>query len=254
MDRFKSYIICTSPRSGSTLLCKLLSATGVAGRPDSYFHAPSLDKWLIDYDMQRDQFTSDKAALDAVFVAAIAEGTGDTGIFGLRLQRHSFAYFTQQLATKYPDQPSDAARLQAVFENPLFIHLTREDKLEQAVSYVKAAQSGLWHKAPDGTEVERLSPPQDPVYDRKAIAAQLAASEQMDADWTAWFTAESITPLRITYDALATRPVKTVKTILNILGVAHPDSLPTALPLAKLADTTNIAWISLFKAETVPNA
>ncbi|MEM9574759.1 MAG: Stf0 family sulfotransferase, partial [Pseudomonadota bacterium] len=28
--RYKSFIICTSPRSGSTLLCKLLSATKVA--------------------------------------------------------------------------------------------------------------------------------------------------------------------------------------------------------------------------------
>src|SRR5215213_3769543 len=32
-----SYLICTTPRSGSTLLCELLEGTGVAGRPDEYF-------------------------------------------------------------------------------------------------------------------------------------------------------------------------------------------------------------------------
>src|SRR4051812_39199959 len=32
-----SYLVCATPRSGSTLLCELLSATGVAGRPQEYF-------------------------------------------------------------------------------------------------------------------------------------------------------------------------------------------------------------------------
>ena len=31
------YLICATPRSGSTLLCDLLTATGVAGRPEEYF-------------------------------------------------------------------------------------------------------------------------------------------------------------------------------------------------------------------------
>jgi LPS sulfotransferase NodH len=32
-----SYLICATPRSGSTLLCAVLGATGVAGRPAEYF-------------------------------------------------------------------------------------------------------------------------------------------------------------------------------------------------------------------------
>lgn len=39
---YRAYVICTSPRSGSTLLCKLLAATGQAGKPKSYFHKPDL--------------------------------------------------------------------------------------------------------------------------------------------------------------------------------------------------------------------
>ena len=33
----RSYFVCATPRSGSTVLCKSLAATGVAGRPDEYF-------------------------------------------------------------------------------------------------------------------------------------------------------------------------------------------------------------------------
>ena len=36
-----SYVVCATPRSGSTLLCELLKDTGVAGRPEEYFEARS---------------------------------------------------------------------------------------------------------------------------------------------------------------------------------------------------------------------
>jgi LPS sulfotransferase NodH len=48
MAKFDSYVICTSPRSGSTLLCKMLTSTGAAGKPDSYFFGTSLEEWLDD--------------------------------------------------------------------------------------------------------------------------------------------------------------------------------------------------------------
>src|SRR3954468_249168 len=34
-----SYLVCATPRSGSTLLCEALCNTGVAGRPAEYFEA-----------------------------------------------------------------------------------------------------------------------------------------------------------------------------------------------------------------------
>ena len=35
----KAYFVCATPRSGSTLLCEALKATGVAGRPEEYFES-----------------------------------------------------------------------------------------------------------------------------------------------------------------------------------------------------------------------
>src|ERR1700761_3463744 len=35
----RSYIVCATPRSGSTLVCHALGETGVAGRPEEYFEA-----------------------------------------------------------------------------------------------------------------------------------------------------------------------------------------------------------------------
>jgi LPS sulfotransferase NodH len=35
----RSYLVCATPRSGSTLLCEALKTTRVAGRPEEYFEA-----------------------------------------------------------------------------------------------------------------------------------------------------------------------------------------------------------------------
>ncbi|MBL4807384.1 MAG: sulfotransferase [Rhodobacteraceae bacterium] len=250
MKLFNSYVICTSPRSGSTLLCMLLREAGNAGFPESHFHAPSLEKWLGYYGFQNDAFSTRQDALKGVFKSAFERGKGASDIFGLRLQRHSFDFFIEQLSVLYPSFPDDKSRMGAAFGNTLFVHLTRENKLDQAISYVKAEQTGLWHMAPDGTELERLSEPKEPVYDTVAIAAQLTLSEQMDTEWVKWFVAEKIKPLRITYEELSAAPYATLGHVLEALGLDCEARDKVTPPVAKLADATNQEWAERFRLET----
>jgi trehalose 2-sulfotransferase len=46
-----AYLICATPRTGSTLLCDLLRWTEIAGRPESYFRLPDeqalADRWQL---------------------------------------------------------------------------------------------------------------------------------------------------------------------------------------------------------------
>lgn len=249
MKQFRSYVICTSPRSGSTLLCRLLREVGHAGFPDSHFHEPNLDEWLGCYGFRKEQFRTSKDALTAVFQAALDYGRGTSEIFGLRLQRHSFDFFMEQLNVLYPYLPDDKSRLIAAFGETLFIHLTRESKLDQAISYVKATQSGLWHLAPDGTEIERLSEPKEPVYDAAAISSQLQLFERMEAGWRAWFRNEGIEPLRVTYEELSAAPNMTLARVLEALGLEHEQIAAIAPPTVKLADTTNREWAERFQQE-----
>ena len=249
MRKFQSYVICTSPRSGSTLLCRLLREVGDAGLPDSHFHEPSLEKWLGYYGFRKDEFSTQKEALKAVFHSAYEHGKGAGQVFGLRLQRHSFSFFIEQLSVLYPSISDDKLRMEAAFGRTLFVHLTRENKLDQAISYVKAKQSGLWHKAPDGTELERLSEPKELVYDAAAIAAQLELSEQMEAEWEEWFANEQIQPLRITYDELSAAPYATLMRVLQTLGLEHEPKAEVMPPVAKLADATNQEWAERFQIE-----
>lgn len=78
-----SYLICTTPRTGSTLLCGLLASTTVAGQPESYFREPDEQLWADRWDLAR---SSDGAFERADFVrAALAAGSTDNGVFAARI-------------------------------------------------------------------------------------------------------------------------------------------------------------------------
>lgn len=251
MSRYQSYILCTSPRSGSTLLCRLLAATGKSGIPDSHFHSPSISDWMSYYDIAPDNQKSERDLVSEIFRAARRRGTGETGMFGLRLQRQSFEYFIQKLHVLTDEISNDRERIQKVFGLTRFVHLTRKNKLEQAISYVKATQTGLWHKAPDGTELERLSEPQEPEYDVKAIQRQILKLTAMDEQWMTWFSDQFIDPMVITYEDLADDPINVTGTLLEYLGQSRELSIGLDLPVAKLADETNTDWASRFHNENI---
>lgn len=244
-----AYVICTSPRSGSTLLCNLLSATGVAGCPNSHFHEPSLQAWLDDYGLTEDTASDQRAALQSVFRVALVRGRGATDVFGLRLQRHSFPFFVEKLADLHPSAPTQRERIEAAFGKTQFIHLKRQDKVEQAVSYVKAEQTGLWHVAPDGTEIERLAPAAEPRYDHDVIRDAYEMFLGFDAEWEDWFESEDIRPIRIVYESFVKEPITSTKDVLNALGLDPSNANGVEIGVAKLADHINDDWSARFRAD-----
>lgn len=249
MPAYDSYIICTSPRSGSTLLCKLLAATGVAGDPRSYFHLGSVRDWLFYLKLDIAPSSSESDQLEAIFAEAIRQGRGQTDLFGLRLQRHSFEQFRSRLALLHPTITTDRDRINATFGHTLFIHLTRLDKVEQAISYVKAQQTGLWHKAPDGTELERLSAPADPFYDTAAIREAHDTFTVYDDAWQTWFIDQNIDSLRLIYEDLSADPIASLRQVLLALSLDPASALDIHPGTAKLADEISRTWANRFRDE-----
>jgi trehalose 2-sulfotransferase len=92
---FLSYVIAATPRSGSTLLCDLLSATGVAGEPQSYYRREDIEDYVRTWGLSSPDAIGDEAFERAYLEAVRRAGAGETGVFGLRLmwvsapERHS---------------------------------------------------------------------------------------------------------------------------------------------------------------------
>src|SRR4051812_29634736 len=102
------YLVCATPRSGSTLLCRALGATGVAGRPEEYFQArpaprrpPAPPDYFadasgIDLDglLGRDHPEPEAPEYSSLagvgdyrehIVRSLGRGTTDNGVFGAKI-------------------------------------------------------------------------------------------------------------------------------------------------------------------------
>ncbi|KAA3446495.1 Stf0 sulfotransferase [Mesorhizobium sp. SARCC-RB16n] len=247
---FDAYILCGTPRTGSTLLCKLLAATGTTGDPHSFYRRQDVLEWAEDWGLPARDTMGEPEFQLAYLDAAITAGKGGTDVFGLRLMRENLGELSAMLDRISPGLASDKARFEKAFGRVLYIHLSRENKLAQAVSLIKAQQTGLWHIAPDGTEIERVGPAKEPHYDFERIKGEVEELEAYDAAWNIWFAQQGIAPLRIGYERLAAEPAVELLRICEALGVRAPDAGHIRPCVAKLADETSLDWMRRFHLDT----
>ena len=150
----------------------------------------------------------------------------------------------------YPGLRDDAARFERAFGKTLYLHLSREDKIGQAVSRLKAEQTGLWHLSADGTERERTAPAQPTVYDANRLSQFLAEAELDDASWVNFFARNRIEPLRLTYETLTAAPQIQLARILATLGLEPGLAASVEVKTAKLSDQTSLEWAERFRRDS----
>lgn len=237
-------IICATPRSGTTLLCDLLAETGVTGRPNSFYRAQSVTHFANQFGV------ADGPDFERRYLTAIiAEGRGETDLFSMRVMWPSLPEISAKLSTLFPNETTDASRMAAAFGSPLYLSVTRKDKVAQVISRIKAEQSGLWHRAANGRVREQGGTYRAPHYDRAAIHASIAETSAHEGEWRMWFAREDITPLELSYEDLSADSVGAIRRLLIALH-RDPSAADQVAPrTARLADATNAEW-----AECTPAA
>src|SRR5579884_3357376 len=105
---FASYIIAATPRSGSTLLCDLLSGTGIAGQPHSYYRREDILDYAREWRVSSPNGIGGEVFERTYLEAVRRAGATQTGIFGLRLMWSSVAELSARLSAIYPDPVDDA--------------------------------------------------------------------------------------------------------------------------------------------------
>jgi len=230
-------------------LCDLLAETGLAGRPDSFFRRESYAEWADHFNVSNAAWSAGHAFDQSYLSAVLREGTGGAAVFGMRLMWESVGELSQRLDSFYPNLPSDGARFSSAFGAPRYLHLAREDKVAQAVSLLRAEQTGLWHVFADGAERERLKSGQAAVYDANQIAQLVAKLKRDDAAWTRWFAEQQVEPMHLTYEALSAGPQVMLGAVLSFLGLDPEIARAVAPRSAKLGGSESSQWISRFRTE-----
>lgn len=231
-------------------MCDLLTDTGIAGRPNSFFMREFFLEWANDFNISVAEW-GDEHEFDQSYLSAVLQrGADGTQVFGMRLMWESVPDLSKRLESFYPGLSSDSARFRSAFGSPCYLHLARVDKVAQAVSLLRAEQTGLWHVFADGTERERLKAGQAPVYDARVLSELVATLEEHDAAWVRWFAQQEVELVCITYEALSSKPQAVLATVLSSLGL-EPGIAREAEPrTAKLADSESCEWATRFREES----
>lgn len=221
-----SFFVCTTPRTGSTMLVYALAESRLVGLAAEHFNPLTVPR-------ESDRRIGDHF-LDCTGKA------GGTGIFGMKLHwSHLEPLLGRLRRLRGTRGLSDAGLLEAVLPEPRYIALSREDKLAQAVSWWRAKVSRVW--LDDDEQVA------EPEFEFDAIDERLRIAREHDQAWQRWFDANGITPHRITYEQLVVDPAGVARGALAYLGVqARADFAPSPWT-RRQADSLNDEWMRRYR-------
>jgi trehalose 2-sulfotransferase len=248
----RSVVVASEARSGSTLLCQALGATGLVGLPREYlqpawfesghrtFGAPSptpqerrrrLRARLLLRRQWWEYQRIESATLPAYVDGVVRRRTSGNGVFALKI--HWSNYVREQELAGFTFE---------MLPQPItWIHIQRRDLVAQAVSYVKANQSGVFAVS---SRRPRFSAPVH--FEDEALVEAFHRVRDGAHHWTEYFDRSGITPIEVTYEELDADYEATIARVLSELG--FPDvTVPPAIHVRQ-ADEVNAAWAARFRS------
>jgi LPS sulfotransferase NodH len=238
----RSYVICTLPRSGSYLLCDLLSQTDYLGYPAEYYDDANRSYYdrLIGAEKARDY--------NIVFDYAMRIGATPNGMFGAKVLWHQLQHLKQafQRCGSYTDwQPTEI--IHRLLPAPRYIHLIRRDKLRQAVSYCRAMDTGIWFSLAGNTPTAAGRPAE---YDARRIEYWLHAMQQWERSWVHEFARIGATVLTLYYEDLVADPLGAVVQVHRFLDTPVTVDLQRLKPrLARQSGAESATWARRYLLE-----
>jgi len=283
MQPDRSYIVCATPRSGSTLVCHALEETGVAGRPEEYFEAlrhsgrprrpeeyfvgvedPTIRDHLGERAVgseppSRSPLWS-RAAYDRYLEWAFEAGTTPNGIFGAKLMWGYFGDFVSLLRNvpAYRDVPL-AELLPTVFPDLTFVRVVRANKVRQAVSLWKAVQTATWREDQAQAKAASVEDDGSPPYrsfieeHRPQLRFHYRAIEHLleqilieEARWDAFFEHSGIKPMLVLYENFAADYETSTLRLLERLDLSPPEDFEFEPRMKRQSDNVNDDWVKRY--------
>ncbi|MBB5402648.1 LPS sulfotransferase NodH [Paraburkholderia sp. JPY162] len=181
-------------------------------------------------------------------VAIEAASTGN-GVFGTKIHPHQFRYFVERLrtlATYAEEQP--AALMNSVLPGLHYVWLSRRDKIQQAVSYLRAIQTNVWWNAPEAPAPHGRPTPDKLRFDFVALEQIVKRMERDEAFWRRYFAEARLDPLRIFYEDVAADPAGQALRVLDYLGVPRPAGCrDISVSMRKQSDSLSENWTRRYR-------
>jgi trehalose 2-sulfotransferase len=236
-----SYTIWFSQRTGSTLLCKTLEETGIAGKPNEWLNIPD-ETDLLEYYGAKNYAELQQHLWEL--------GSTSNHVFGMKFGFYQ-PYFSKlvEIFSNFPDAPqavsSPAKIWNHAFPNSRHIFMTRRNKVRLAVSWWKAIKTQGWHRGKD--QSSNTSTDLAEAYSFDAIHHLFCESTMREAGIQEFFSEAGIVPFTIVYEDFISAYDKTVRNVLEFLEL--PSSSVDIVPpyYIRLSDEISEQWAERFR-------
>ncbi|MEM6254381.1 MAG: Stf0 family sulfotransferase [Cyanobacteria bacterium P01_D01_bin.156] len=229
-----NYIVCSTVRSGSTLLCRTLETLDGFGQPEEYFHRHRLE--ALNLENSPDDFLQ---YCHSIFT----QDTPDR--FGIKMHWWQLMEFLA-LGRELPQfrDKSDLDILNGIFPNLRFIYLWRRDVTSQAVSAAIASQTGQWEKSMHNTS-NKLRPVKFQPW--KIYEWEQSLKEQNHC-WQTFFQTNQLDYYAITYEDLVESFTENVAQVIShIDGQQNPPSTPLTMPTQRQSNRVNRRFSTYYR-------
>src|ERR1700724_636380 len=133
-----TYVIASTPRSGSSLLAAGLVATGVAGRPEEYFTPDHIGSYKEDLKLPMNCSGAEYLAKVMAFAAT------ENGVRGVKIHWRHVVVLARALGFR----GDPGVVLEVLFPAAVFVNIVRADRRAQAISPFRAETTGQWFRSP----------------------------------------------------------------------------------------------------------
>ncbi|MBN2499349.1 MAG: hypothetical protein JXB38_01200 [Anaerolineales bacterium] len=251
----QSYFICTTPRTGSDMLCEVLTRTGVAGKPGEFFYPDRFPHFYEYFGVN---------TLETLIERVFVERTTPNGVFGAKMMTggHLLPFIEQcRQLPAYQGRPLAGHEIMAdLFPNLQYIFLTRRNKVRQAISHWKAIESDVWHRTNQDLTASEADKSQSDLLreEQSSFPAPQFYFESIDhlvqdillreVVWQEYFDQAGVAPLTVVYEDFVRAPEDTLCLMLDYLSIPiAEDWYLDDIANVKLADATTEEWLQTYR-------
>ena len=237
--------IASVHRTGSTLLCSILRATGMAGMPMEYLNIHTKNFTNFRNENNLPKLNARGSAVGALrkltgrnawrnidyfsdsswrsYLDRAAElNTTPNGVFGIKM------HFNQ-----YDEHMLQRGLTADHWNAPIkWLRISRDNEVRQAISLVRAEQSNQWNS--------NMSSTTEPIYNEQQIVDALQTISSANRGWDAYFSQHAINPMHVTYEQLTRDMDATIRRIMSHINTPI-ESVP-APQTKRQSDGASAQW------------
>ena len=197
----KEILLCSTPRSGSTLLAEAMFNSKCMGCPDEFFNNNQENKGDRAHTIFEENYAMVGATSYADYLGKLAAHyKSDNNVHSVKMH---FQHFQQALRSGYFQHPAQRS----------YVYIYRKDTVAQAVSLAIAVKTQKWNSRMKPAKVDNLEVPDE------LLARAYRELTFDNLRWKAFFDMFNVSYLSLEYDEVTADVAGSVRKIAAHTGV-----------------------------------